>query len=75
MPAPATAATPTLRRASHTTTRLRSERPHPVSRSGDKLTMAFELGKDQARGWRSTRKAPPLSTTDKHSQAIYGTGH
>jgi len=46
-----------------------------VSRSGDKLTKAFELGKDRVRRWRSTRKAPPLGTTDRHNQAIYGTGH
>src|SRR3989337_4483278 len=46
-----------------------------VSRSGDKLTRAFELGKDRARGWPSTRKAPPLGTTDIRNQAIYGTGH
>jgi CRP-like cAMP-binding protein len=46
-----------------------------VSRSGDKLTKAFELGKDRLRRWRYTRKAPPQSTTDRHSQAIYGTGH
>jgi len=46
-----------------------------VSRSGDKLTRAFELGKDRARGWPSTRKAPPLGTTDTRNQVIYGTGH
>src|SRR3990170_3296122 len=31
--------------------------------------MAFELGKDRARRWRSTRKAPPPSTTDRHDQS------
>src|SRR3972149_2076335 len=28
-----------------------------MSRSGDRLTKAFELGEDRARGWRSTPRA------------------
>src|SRR3989304_10147808 len=30
--------------------------------------MAFELDKERARRWRSTRKAPPPSPTDRHEQ-------
>src|SRR3990172_1634614 len=45
------------------------------SRSGDGLAVAFELVKDRPRGWHPTRKAWPLSTPDRHTQAIYGTGH